>query len=77
MPKGTLFEAEKKNHFWLLGALCLESRLRIRAYLRPFQSDLQQPSYNWSSGRCIGLKYALIVAAVVNKVQIIQQQSKD
>ena len=61
-----------------LGAPCLERRLRIRAQLRPFLSDLQRPSYNrstWSVGCGLALKYVLIVAAVVSEVEIIQQQS--
>ena len=62
---------------------CLERHLQIRAQLRPLQSDLQQPRYNSRGttaqgegvGCGLGLKYVLIVAAVVNEVEIIQQQS--
>jgi len=34
------------------GGPCLERRLRIRAQLRCFQSDLQRPSYNRPRWRC-------------------------
>ena len=73
--KGALFGA-KINYFGPLGAPCLKRRLRIRAQLRPFLSELQQQSYNSPSeatGCRQGLKYALIVAAVVSGVEIIQQ----
>ena len=48
---GTLFGAKKLLRI-LRGAPCLERRLRIRAQLRPFQSDLQWPSYNRPRWRC-------------------------
>jgi len=43
---------ERKNYFEPLGAPCSERRLRIRVQLRPFQSDLQWPSYNRPRWRC-------------------------
>ena len=44
-PQRRLVRSEK-NYFGPLWAPCLERRLRIRAQLRPLQSDLQQSSYN-------------------------------
>ena len=69
--KGTSFGAEKKtNYFGLLGCL------RFRVQLRPFQLELQQPSYNRPRWRCrmqTRLEVRL-VAAIVSEVEIIQQQ---
>jgi len=77
--KGTLLGVKKL--LWTLGAPCLVRRLRIRAQLRPFQLELQRPSCNrpgWRYRIWNMLEvYALIVAAAVSKVEIIQQQSKN
>jgi len=50
-PQRRLVRSEK-NYFGPLGVPWLERRLRIRAQLRPLQSDLQQPSYNSPKWRC-------------------------
>ena len=72
---------EQKNYLGPLGMPCLERCLRIRVQLRLFQSELQWPSYITGPGEglgCgLGLKYALIVAGIVNEVEIIQQQLKN
>ena len=62
----------KKNYFGPLGAPCLERHLRIRAQLRPFQSDLigrATTGRGEGVGCRLGLRYALIVAAVVSEVE--------
>ena len=76
-PQRHLVRSEK-NYFEPLGVPCLERCLWIRV-----QRDLSNRTYNGQAttgrgedvGCGLGLKYALIVAAVVSEVEIIQQQS--
>ena len=81
-----LIEVPLKNNYNLqrhlfgaysLGAPCLERRLRFRAQLT-LRRRSYEPSCNRLMSRCrcaLGLNYALIVAAILSEVEIIQQQS--
>ena len=44
-PQRRLVQSEK-NYFGPLGVPCLDRCLQIRVQLRPFQSELQWPSYS-------------------------------
>ena len=64
----------------LVALYCLERHLRIRAQLRPFHriyNSRATTGRDEGVGCRLGLKYALIVAAVVSEVEIQQQQLKN